>query len=488
MPGVPYLSPSVPCISVPPRKPRQMVPAELLGAHTHRTTNAVDVHVWLRDGRYLARGRYGGRAFGATLGTQPEAAARLRRLLVEMETGSFLRPSEARNRPLKHGPPPRLRFRELVDRHLALVRKLHGKNTARDYQCRLTPAIEFAEGVESRRLWPTAAHLDGSLEFAIGLKAFLHNRTVSRNGHAAAPPTRMSARHIHNILSAVGTMLNQAKRPDVNQLASTFANPFTRAIVGERPHRDPLQPAKLPVAARLDLVRGMDAWQLATLSWSMVLPGRPEEFAGLLIGDVSRQSRELVFASRWGGDDHTKTKKPFRICYPPQFDPIVNWLIGGRTAGPLLRRRTTCAGRRRSQIHVDTLEQINAHFDAAIARAATGEVQNSQDRKRVFRRLLLDLGGVDEDDLANEFRAVLRTVHPDLGARFYDLRSAVITGLREAGVSEILRYYVCGRSLGRNTAVHYEAQDLHGDMGRYFGHVGPLIDAIATRAREVGIS
>ena len=82
---------------------RKMVVAELMGGHTHTTLAGVQVHVWRRGGAYLARGRYHGRAFGETLGGEVHAAtARLRRLLTEMDNGSFVRPSEARNRQISN--------------------------------------------------------------------------------------------------------------------------------------------------------------------------------------------------------------------------------------------------------------------------------------------------------------------------------------------------------------------------------------------------
>ena len=55
-----------------------MVRAELMGSHTHRTLDGIQVHVWQRRGKYLARGRYQGQAFGETLGDNvAEATARL---------------------------------------------------------------------------------------------------------------------------------------------------------------------------------------------------------------------------------------------------------------------------------------------------------------------------------------------------------------------------------------------------------------------------
>ena len=81
---------------------RRMLPGKLLGNHSHETADGRRVHVWVRGSRYLARGYHNRKAFGKDLGTDPrEAAAALRRLLVELEDGTFIPPSEARKRQLK---------------------------------------------------------------------------------------------------------------------------------------------------------------------------------------------------------------------------------------------------------------------------------------------------------------------------------------------------------------------------------------------------
>lgn len=467
---------------------RQMVRAELMGRHSHRTINGLEVHIWRRASKFLARGSIRKNRFGETLGSEiREAESRLRRILSEIEQGTYQTPSETRQRPLKHGPIPRMDFRQMVDRYLSAVRALRGKKTAADYRSRLIPVIEYCETKEIRSRWPWIIDIDSNLEFALGLKSFLFNRSISRNGHPAARLHRMSARQIYNVMSTVATVLSQVKRPEMNLLPSTFTNPFTRALIGDRPRRDPLSPPMLPMDLRIRLVKQMDAWQLCTLSWALVLPNRPDEMAGILISDVLRDRCEIMFASRWGGDDHNKARQSFRISYPVQFEPLLDRLIDGRAAGPLFRRRSIADSSRHPRLAVDSAAQVESEFDATLARLPRREVQSDQDRKRVFRRLLLDMGGVSQDDLGGEFRRVLGSVAPGMKVRFYDSRGSVITDLRRSGVQEILRRYVSGHSVRRDIMADYESQDLHADMDRYFNFIEPLLTAIADRATELGI-
>jgi hypothetical protein len=68
---------------------RRMVRADLMGAHSHATLSGIKVHVYRRDNRFIARGRYEGSSFGEVLGSdEEEAIARLRQLLAEIENAA----------------------------------------------------------------------------------------------------------------------------------------------------------------------------------------------------------------------------------------------------------------------------------------------------------------------------------------------------------------------------------------------------------------
>src|SRR5262245_34145190 len=115
-----------------PRPDRRMVRAKLSGAPTHETESGLRVPVWRRGGDYRPRGRYQGRAFGRTLGdTEKGAKIALRRLLTELDDGTFRPPGEARRRPVNTRSVPRLDLRQLLDRFLAEKRRLRGHNTMR---------------------------------------------------------------------------------------------------------------------------------------------------------------------------------------------------------------------------------------------------------------------------------------------------------------------------------------------------------------------
>jgi len=131
---------------------RQMVRADLLGKHTHTTTNGASINIWRRDCTYIARGYYEGRAYGHSLGREVATAeAELCRLRTDIENGTYVRPSEARRRPLQNKPPARLSLRSLINEYLVSVRRRQGRKTAATYEDRLAPLIEFTEVPDRQR-------------------------------------------------------------------------------------------------------------------------------------------------------------------------------------------------------------------------------------------------------------------------------------------------------------------------------------------------
>ena len=466
---------------------RRMVRAELLGQHTHRTECGKEVHVWKRDGKYLARGRYQGKSFGQTLGSDPvQAEGRLRRLLVEIEDGTYKPPSEARKQPLKTGVAPRQSVRQLCQAFLTEKRRLRGMKTARDYKNRLAPIIEFAEQPDVRRRWPLAADVDR--RFAVEFRAFLHRRKVTRNGHPGSKERPISPGHVFNALDCARSMFAWARRPEVNQLPLTFLNPFTEEIVGFRPRKDPLRPMVFPLEGRIALVRLMDRWQLCHLAMALVLPLRPEDFSGLLISEVKFTDCTLSFGRRLSGWDFNKGQQTFNVPYPPELDSLLRICAGDRPDGPLLRQRTIFEGRRQPKITINSTEEIRDRSNGTLAVAKPGEIEAAQDGKRLFRRLLRDMGGVSPDSLAKEFRLLLTQLESPDRARFYELRGSVNTDLNTAGVSHLFQLYVTGHAVDGEILSRYVSLQLVAEMQKYFQYVQPLLVSIRERSAELGMT
>jgi hypothetical protein len=471
---------SAACAGRPP-----MVPAELLGSHEHETCCGKKVQVWKRGNSFLVRGRHEGRQFGKTVGDDPtHAASQLRHLLVSLETGSFQLPSEARRRPLQTGQAPRLDVRELCDSFLAEKRRLLGKESAADYQSRLVPLIEFSERTDSRRRWPLAR--DINRDFAVEFKAWLFTRPVTRNGRPSAAEKKMSPRHVFNVLDCARSLYHWARQPSVNKLPTTFITPFTKEIVGEKPRKDPLRRILIPQQDRITLVGAMDAWELSHLTLSLVLPLRPEDFSGLLVTDVNFPESVLHFGTRLGGRDFNKGRQTYSCPFPKEIAPLLQACVGGRAAGPLLRRRAVWDGGK-SKLIPTSPDNLIQTFEQTLSKLAPGEVQSDQDTKRVFRRMLLEMGGVSEDGLAKAFKALLPKAGLSGSIKFYDLRSSCTTELEWSGVSHLVQRYVTGHTT-KDILYSYVSLDPVGEMEKYFHSIQPLLAAITDRAKKLGLT
>jgi integrase len=460
-----------------------MIRAELFGRHRHETRNGVGVHIWQRDGRFVARGYYQRKRFGVTLGMRDcEAEAKLRKLLVDIEEGRFNRPSESRYQHYPVGPIPQLIARDLVNRFLADKRRTVGENSTNDYSSRLAHVLRFAEQPGNAACWPTVIRIDR--EFVLQLKAHLAQSQTSRNGKPGGRVKPLRRRHIINILETFRGMLLWARRLDVHCLPADWPIPLTSDMIGRPDQKDPLRANPISLDIKRSLIARMDLWQLCHLTWSLILPLRPEEAAGLLVTDIDWERKRLGIGNRLGGDDHTKESVSYVLPYPDCLEPLLRVCEGNRSAGPLLRSRKAFVklslGRR-----VHTPRELEERYHIALRQSA-GSVLSTADRKRVFRRLLRKLGGVSGDSLAKEYKRLAAKFGLEQSTFLYELRHSNTQAMHDAGLSQLELRYLTGHKL--TDILHtYTGLDPAKAMNRYYATIEPLLESILERERELGI-
>src|SRR5436190_1048901 len=83
----------------------------------------------------------------------------------------------------------------------------------------------------------------------------------------------------------------------------------------------------------------MGLWQFCQLALSVALPLRPDEAAGLLVGDVDFEKGWLGFGERFTDCNFTKSRTAFKVPFPDELRPVLLACVGGRAEGPLLRSR-----------------------------------------------------------------------------------------------------------------------------------------------------
>jgi integrase len=454
--------------------------AELLGGHTHTTSNGIRVSIYRREGRYLARGSYQGQRYGVTLGIdEAKAQVELRHLLSKIENGSFQRRTE--RPPQFFGPPQvhRLTLRELCEACLQEKRKLKGRNTARTYQGRLSHVLDFAELPEPAKRWPLAANIDRT--FAIELNTFLLQRQVSRNGRSGGTKRPMSGREVRNVLQTLRMVLAWGTQADVRHLPADFVNPVTPQIVGPEPIKDPLRRAPLPMEERMGILARMDDWQFRTLSILLTLPLRPEDVARALISDLDLPGMNLRLGSHFGGADCSKGRVDITLPLPEELLPVLQLCIGQRPEGPLFQSRRIADGRWRVPRIPRSREELEAWFALELSKCSTAELQAPADQKVVYQRLLRKLGGLTTDDISKELRKLL-PVHGS--PRPYDLRHAVTQDLHDAGVHHLELRYLTGHTT-TDIINEYVGLDPRVEMQKYFERCRPFLRLIEERAKQL---
>jgi len=459
---------------------RSMVRTALHGQHTHTSACGVNVHVWRRRKSFIARGRFERKQFGQTIGaTEEEAVVGLRRPLTALDEGRFVPPSRVRDMPLITNIPSRLRLDELTAFYLEEKRRLKGEQTMRDYRSRLEPVLRFASTSEHQNRWPFAHSIDRS--FAVEFRAFLHSTRTTRNGKPGSAEKKYSDRQIFNILETVRSVLNWAVQPMVRKLSPSFANPFSKEIVGTRGLKDPLRQQVLPLDVRIQMAARLDCWQLSVLGLALALPLRPEELISILISDVDLKKQELYVGTHFGGADFTKGKQSFTIPLSEELETIIIACIGDRTEGPLLCRRKIWSFEEFPRERVFSREELASYFETALSKAGS-KVQTPQDQKHVFQKLLRDLGGLSTDDLRAEFKSVAAQL--DVKQRLYDLRHAVTTDMYRAGVARLELNYMTGHTV-REIIAEYVPCNPRVEMQKYDRFAKPLYDKMLSRGREL---
>ncbi len=459
---------------------RRMVSSTLLGRHTHTTSSGGAAHIWQRGGTYLARGHHDGKAFGVTLGDDEDAAEQeLRKILYQFDQGAFVRPSESIQLPLATGR-PRLSLRELANQFLSEKRRTKGRQTAQNYRTRLQHVLAFAENPINLRRWPLAQDIDR--EFAIELRAALHQVFTTRNGRAGGPKKPLSQAQIINAVDTLRNLLHWARQPSINKLPAQWSNPLTRDIVGTRPEKDPLRTVALPFESRIRLINTMNARQLCRLAISMILPLRPEEVCGLLLSDVDLSKSWVEVGTRFSGGDHSKGRTSFKVPYPAELMPILVQCIGDRNEGPLLCSPAATPSQLQQPKSRDEIQRL---FNARLATIEPSEVQNENDRKAVFRALLQDLGGLSPKQLGREFKRLARSI--GITACLKDARHGVATAMERSGMDLLHLRYLTSHSTN-DIMNAYVVLDPTSAMQKYFATIKPLLSALSKRAEALGIS
>lgn len=467
------------------RSTREMKLAELNGKHVFNSLDGHRLQIVMRDEKYMARGRWRGHQFGKVLGSDPVIAGHIvNRMLIEMDDGTFVPSSEARQQRFSQSPPPKHNARSLANAFLTEKRKLKGQKTAQTYGNRLAHVIRFAELPSSLKSWPSAASVNR--DFAVELKSFLSQQEVTRNGSDDGERKPMSPSMVRHCLETACMLFNWAARTDVRQLPQGFANPFSKGIIESKPSKDPLRQNPVPVQDRIRMVEHMDAWQLCNLAPALVLPLRFEDLAGATISDFKFDKKQWQMGTRVGGNDFNKGHVNFVLPLPPVLCEILQQRVGDQSDGPMFLSRRILKKARWERPTFNSPEEFESLCGAAIQRSPKQYAATEQDRKQIIRSLLRECGAISEDEVSREIRKLYQAVGVAASTRPYDLRAATTTDMNRAGLRHLELRYLTGHS-PKDILNEYTSLDPHSEMDKYFRSIEPLLIAIQKRGCELGI-
>jgi hypothetical protein len=465
---------------------RRMEPAELLGSHSHVFGGKYRVHVFRRNGRFLVRGRVDTKEFGPTLGSdKSEAEAALRRLLCELDDGTYIRSSEQKSRSLRRRNAPRHTIITLADEFMEHTRKKSGVDTRNTYRSRLAPVLAFAEQTDIKARWRLALDIDR--EFLDRLRQHLMSQNVTRNGRPGGKQTLRSAGSARQIMECLRTCLNWACRPDVVALPRNYQTPFTEDALPKLPRKDPLRPMNLTMTTRIDLVLACDAWQLPWVATLAVLPVRFEDIANAVIGDIDFGTFVWRFGSSFSGQLPNKCGFQVHVPIPRQLGSLLQSVTNPRTSGPLFVTRKWQARKQIDNGQLASPAAFEQYVQQALLNAGKKGVATPNDRKQVIQGVLRDCGGFPQDLVGKQLKELFERVGVRQGVVPYDIRGAVTTEMRNAGVRDLEVRYLTLHSTN-DILNEYVTLDVGRECQKYFEHITPLLQAIETRATALGLS
>lgn len=225
----------------------------------------------------------------------------------------------------------------------------------------------------------------------------------------------------------------------------------------------------------------MDRWQLCHLAISLVLPLRPGEATGLLIGDVDWERGRLEIGPRLGGTGFTKGRTSFQLPFPAELRPLLEVCAAGRTEEPLLRDRRAFEGRRKVAA-VASPEEIGGDLLAAGRRGQAGRCGDRAGPEGGLLNALRELDGVSEDQLGQEFRRAAESAGLG-GVSVGALRNAVTIPMGRCRMAVLELCYLTSHST-TDVSNDYVSLDIDVAMRVYFDAARPLLEAITRRGDE----
>jgi hypothetical protein len=379
----------------------------------------------------------------------------------------------------------RLGHADLVERFMAdLERRADAgaidPSTRRRYGSALAHYEAFVGQAEVRKAFPFVAGVDR--EFRLAFAAFLANRRISPNGNPVAAARPMKGRAF--VLDTARAMLEWAADPERGGLLPDgFRNPFrgsggSRDVLGG----DPLAAPDITAAMAVDFVGLCDPHQLRLFVPMMLFGLRAAEPCFLFVEYLDPAWLRVPCNPDLGY--RTKGRRDKRFPLIDELRPFWGTLADGRPHGLLVERRSVAQGGERAPWRGASLAELIVEFRR---RCAAPRSPDAARRLELRGELLREAGGVDYDQIGQEFGKVARRLSWPRRATLKDFRHLFCTMMASACLPEVYRRYLMGHAPERAAIAAYTHLS---DLPRHYAEAlrregTPLIDAILERVRAL---
>jgi integrase len=305
---------------------------------------------------------------------------------------------------------------------------------------------------------------------------------VAPNGHRNSARRHLRDKGVIYILQVCRSLFNFAQRR--RHLPPYAENPFSAIRIG----RIPIEDSKPVVLMTADQERAFfnacDDWQLPLFGILLLTGLRPGELTHLLLpDDLDLDQGWLMVRNKPTLGWQVKTRNQRRIPLVPEAAQLLRCVIGNRCSGPVFLRRLLAT----REAAAWWAEQSQAELEAEVQRRVeskallAGQVTRA-DRRRICRRLWVEMGAVKEDRLRNEFMGLTRRIGVAQLTAPKLLRHTFATILQEERVDPLIRNQLMGHALADQ---HRSKGPLA--MTAVYSHAGPeairrqLTDALQDR-------
>lgn len=320
--------------------------------------------------------------------------------------------------------------------------------------------------VQTQRLRCGAAQFDERCAEAFA--RHLRQVKVAPNGHRNTVKRHLRDKGVIYILQVCRSLFNFALKR--RYLPPYTDNPFSAIRIGRIPIEDAKPVILMPADQERAFFEACDDWQLPLFGTLLLTGLRPGELTHLLLpDDVNLDHGWLLVRNKPALGWQVKTRNQRKLTLLPEAVELLRRVIRSRQCGPVFLRRKL-AGHGTPPLSATSIPQLEAEVQRRAESEAVrhgGDLSRHQ-RRRVCRRLWIELGVVKEDRLRIEFSRLTKQIGaPELTAPKV-LRHMFATALQEGRVDPLIRNQLMGH-------VPADQHRGHGSLGMtaVYSHAGP---------------